>query len=33
MNDLVFREGGFGADAVDYLAAWDSRNASSTSRW
>ncbi len=23
MNDLVFREGGFGTDAVDYLAAWD----------
>jgi lipoyl(octanoyl) transferase len=23
MNDLVFREGGFGSDAVDYLAAWD----------
>ena len=25
MNDLVFREGGFGADAVDYLAAWESQ--------
>jgi lipoyl(octanoyl) transferase len=23
MNDLAFREGGYGADAVDYLAAWD----------
>jgi lipoyl(octanoyl) transferase len=23
MSDLVFREGGFGPDAVDYLAAWD----------
>jgi lipoyl(octanoyl) transferase len=22
VSDLVFREGGFGADAVDYLAAW-----------
>ncbi|WP_151081935.1 lipoyl(octanoyl) transferase LipB [Nocardioides cynanchi] len=25
MSDLVFREGGFGADAVDYLAAWDTQ--------
>jgi lipoyl(octanoyl) transferase len=23
--DLVFREGGFGADAVDYLAAWETQ--------
>jgi lipoyl(octanoyl) transferase len=23
VSDLVFREGGFGDDAVDYLAAWD----------
>jgi lipoyl(octanoyl) transferase len=23
MNDLAFREGGYGADAVEYLAAWD----------
>jgi lipoyl(octanoyl) transferase len=25
VNDLVFREGGFGADAVDYLAAWETQ--------
>ncbi len=25
MSDLVFREGGFGEDAVDYLAAWDAQ--------
>jgi lipoyl(octanoyl) transferase len=25
VSDLVFREGGFGADAVDYLAAWDTQ--------
>ena len=25
MSDLVFREGGFGDDAVDYLAAWDTQ--------
>ena len=23
VSDVVFREGGFGAEAVDYLAAWD----------
>jgi lipoyl(octanoyl) transferase len=25
VSDLVFREGGFGADAVDYLAAWETQ--------
>jgi lipoyl(octanoyl) transferase len=25
VSDLVFREGGFGADAVDYVAAWDTQ--------
>jgi lipoyl(octanoyl) transferase len=25
VSDLVFREGGFGDDAVDYLAAWDTQ--------
>jgi lipoyl(octanoyl) transferase len=25
VSDLVFREGGFGAEAVDYLAAWDAQ--------
>jgi len=25
VSDLVFREGGFGADAVEYLAAWDTQ--------
>ncbi len=25
MSDLVFREGGFGEEAVDYLAAWDAQ--------
>ena len=25
MSDLVFREGGYGDDAVDYLAAWDTQ--------
>ena len=25
MNDLVFREGGFGTEAVDYLSAWDTQ--------
>ena len=25
MSDLAFREGGFGDDAVDYLAAWDTQ--------
>ncbi len=27
MSDLVFREGGFGPDAVDYLAAWETQRA------
>jgi lipoyl(octanoyl) transferase len=27
VNDVVFREGGFGAEAVDYLAAWDIQRA------
>ena len=25
MSDLVFREGGYGDDAVDYLSAWDTQ--------
>jgi lipoyl(octanoyl) transferase len=25
VTDLVFREGGFGAEAVDYLSAWDTQ--------
>jgi lipoyl(octanoyl) transferase len=25
VNDLVFREGGFGDDAVDYVTAWDTQ--------
>jgi lipoyl(octanoyl) transferase len=25
VSDLVFREGGFGADAVDYLTAWETQ--------
>jgi lipoyl(octanoyl) transferase len=25
VSDLVFRDGGFGADAVDYLAAWETQ--------
>jgi lipoyl(octanoyl) transferase len=25
VRDLVFREGGFGADAVDYVAAWEAQ--------
>ncbi len=25
MSDVVFREGGYGDDAVDYLAAWDTQ--------
>jgi lipoyl(octanoyl) transferase len=25
VSELVFREGGFGADAVDYLTAWDTQ--------
>ncbi|MGA8245631.1 MAG: lipoyl(octanoyl) transferase LipB [Nocardioides sp.] len=25
MSELAFREGGFGAEAVDYLAAWDTQ--------
>jgi lipoyl(octanoyl) transferase len=25
VSDLVFREGGFGVDAVDYLAAWETQ--------
>ncbi|HEY3531396.1 MAG TPA: lipoyl(octanoyl) transferase LipB [Nocardioides sp.] len=25
MSDLVFREGGFGIDAVEYLSAWDTQ--------
>jgi lipoyl(octanoyl) transferase len=27
VSDLVFREGGFGPDAVDYLAAWETQRA------
>jgi lipoyl(octanoyl) transferase len=27
VSDLVFREGGFGDDAVDYVAAWDTQRA------
>ena len=27
MSNLVFREGGFGDDAVEYLAAWDTQRA------
>jgi lipoyl(octanoyl) transferase len=27
VSELVFREGGFGPDAVDYLAAWDTQRA------